>query len=191
MCVAVSNASTCCGITQRSTQSAYQVTLPAEKEQLSKIQGYGCTDWRGVSSSSCSFLEHFVTSSPLGPNVRLNTLLSKPSEHVPYQCETTDKTMIMYISVFIFLDSRWGRSLPQSQKVFPEYKALIVFMNTYLSVRFYCLSETSAVLPHYCHCCILHGGDKMWAHSLLSLHLLKHVDQTLSLRSIELQCLSS
>jgi hypothetical protein len=47
----------------------------------------------------------------LGPNVRLNTLLPKPSEHAPYQYETTDKTMVMYSSAFTFLDSRWGEKL--------------------------------------------------------------------------------
>jgi len=99
--------------------------------------------------------------------------------------------MDMYSSVFTLFCSRWGRSWPQLQKVFPEYKALILFMNTYLSVRFYCLSETSAVLPYFCHCCILHCGGKMWTHSLLSLHLLKHVDQPSSLHLTELQCLSS
>ena len=90
--------------------------------------------------------------------------------------------MVMYSSVFTFLGRRSGRSWPQVQKVLPEYKALILFMNTYLSVRFYCHSETSAALPHYCHCCILHCGDKMWTPSLLFPHLLKHVEQPSSLR---------
>ena len=71
--------------------------------------------YRSLSSSLCSFLHSLVTSSPLGPNILLNTLLSNTlslcsSLNVSYQLshpyKTRDKIIFLYILSFKFLDSK-------------------------------------------------------------------------------------
>jgi len=72
-------------------------------------------EYRSLSSSLCSFLHSPVTSSPLlGPNIFLRTLFSNTisphsslnvSNHFshPYK---TDKIIVLYILIFIFLESK-------------------------------------------------------------------------------------
>jgi Ca2+/Na+ antiporter len=67
------------------------------------------------SSSLCSFLHPHVTSSLFGPNILLNTLFSNtPSlcsslnvrDQVSQSYRTAGKIIVLYILIFMFLDSR-------------------------------------------------------------------------------------
>ena len=75
------------------------------------IFGGGCISLR---SSLCSFLRSLLTSSPLGPNILLSTLLSNtlslrssPQWQQPSftPTQTTYKIIVLYILIFIFLDN--------------------------------------------------------------------------------------
>ena len=66
-------------------------------------------------SSFCSFLQSLVTSSPLGPNILLNTLFSNSlSLHsslnvrgqISQPYKTTGKIRVLYVSIFILFDSK-------------------------------------------------------------------------------------
>ena len=71
--------------------------------------------YRTLSSALCSFLHSPVTSSLLGPNILLNTLLwnnlslcftLNVSDQVSHPYKTTHKITVLYILIFIFLDSK-------------------------------------------------------------------------------------
>ena len=71
--------------------------------------------YRSLISSVCSFLHYPVTPSILGPNIQLNTLFSNTlilrsslnvSDQVLHPYKTTRKIIILYILIFIFLDSK-------------------------------------------------------------------------------------
>jgi hypothetical protein len=67
------------------------------------------------SSTLCSFLHSPDTSPILGPNILLNTLFSNTlsrrssfnvNDQVLHPYHTTDKITLLYILIFIFLDSK-------------------------------------------------------------------------------------
>ena len=73
-------------------------------------------EYRSLSSSLCSFLHSFVTSSPLGPNILFSTLFSNTlslrssfnvSDQVSYPQKTTGKIIFLYILIFKLLDSKF------------------------------------------------------------------------------------
>ena len=73
-----------------------------------------------LSSSSSSFLHSPVTSTLLGPNILLNTLFSNTlslcsslnvSDQVSHPYKTTGKITVLYILIFIFLDSKLAQAL--------------------------------------------------------------------------------
>ena len=68
-----------------------------------------------LSSALCSFLDYFVTSSFLSPNILLNTLFSNTpglrssrnvSDQVSHPYKTKGKIMVLYNLTFIFLDRK-------------------------------------------------------------------------------------
>ena len=89
--------------------------------------------YRSLSSSLCSSLHSPVTSSLLGPNILLNTLLSSTlnlhsslnvSDQVSHPYKTTDKIIVLYIFIFKFLDSKpeYKRFCTEWQQAFPDFK---------------------------------------------------------------------
>jgi hypothetical protein len=71
--------------------------------------------YRSLSSTLCSFLHSPVTSFHLGPNILLYTLFSNTlslrfslivSDQVSHPYKPTGKIIVLYILIFIFLDSK-------------------------------------------------------------------------------------
>jgi len=71
-------------------------------------------EYRSLSYSLCSFFHSLVTSSLLGPNILLSTLFSitltlrsflNVSDQVSHPYKTTDKIIVLFVLIFIFLDS--------------------------------------------------------------------------------------
>ena len=83
-----------------------------------------CEEYSSLSSSLCSFLHSLVTSSLLCPDTLLSTLFSDTlsprsslsvSDQVSHPYKSTCKFMVLYIFMFIFLDSKSERHKNYSQ----------------------------------------------------------------------------
>ena len=71
--------------------------------------------YRPLNSSLCSFLHYFAISSPLAPNILLNTLFSnnvslpfsfKVNDQISHPYKTTCKIIVLYVLIFVPLDSK-------------------------------------------------------------------------------------
>jgi hypothetical protein len=94
-------------------------------------------EYRSFSSSLCSFLHSPVNSSLLGQNNFLYTLFSNTlslrsslnvSDQVSHPYKTTGKTIVLYISIFKFLDSNLedNRFCTEWQQAFPDFSLLLI-----------------------------------------------------------------
>jgi len=94
-------------------------------------------DYRSLSYLLCSFLHSPVTSSLLGPNFLLSTLFSNTlsllsslnaSNLVSHSYKTTDKIIVLYILIFIFLDNKLEdkKFSTKWQQAFPDFNLLLI-----------------------------------------------------------------
>ena len=115
-------------------------------------------EYRSLSSSLCSFLHSFVTSSLLAPNILLNTLFSNTlslrpsrnvSDQVTYPYKTIGKIIFPYTLIFKFLDNN------------QEDKCVCVCIYIYIYIYIYMLyinnickikDEASPIYIYICVC---------------------------------------
>ena len=94
-------------------------------------------EYRSVSSSLCSFIHYAVTSSLLGPNILLSTVLSNTlslrsylneSDQVSDPYKTTGENWFLYILIFKFLDSNLEdkRFCTEWEQAFPDFSLLLI-----------------------------------------------------------------
>jgi len=98
-------------------------------------------DYRSLSSSLCSFLHSPVVSSRLGPNILLSTLFSNTlrcfflnmSHQVSHTYKTTGKIIVLYVFIFIVLDSKLeDKRYYQMEAIIPRLQSARNFLNRIL-----------------------------------------------------------
>ena len=92
-------------------------------------------EYSSLSSSLCIFLHSFVNSSPLGPNILLNTLFTNTLSLLLPQCEwpsftpiqKTDKIIVLYNLSFTFLDRKLEdkKFCTKWKQAFPDFNLLL------------------------------------------------------------------
>ena len=107
--------------------------------------------YRSLNSTLCSFLHSLITSSLLGPNILLNTLISNiltlrssvnVSDQASHPFKTTGKIVVLCIVIFKFLDIK----LEDTQKTEPKTNNNIIIH----------AQNTTVVLPNVFWNGILH-----------------------------------
>ena len=140
-----------------------------------KILGEG---YRSLNSSIWSFLHSLVTSSLLGPNILLSPLFSNTlslrsslnvSDQVSHSYKTTRKIIILYVLIFIFLDSKLDDKRFSSEWLtFPV--VILLLVSSWIefdSLRLFPyiwslpLFQTNYYRSLYCDC-VLHSVLETW-----------------------------
>jgi hypothetical protein len=108
---------------------------------------------RSWNSSSCSLLHSPVTSSLLGPNIRLSTLFSNTlnlcssfsvTGQVPHPHKRIDTIVVLYTLIFIFLDSKL-----EDKRFCIEWSALNFFRQGISSFMVFQNLQNAAVKKHH------------------------------------------